>query len=414
MPSAQIWYHTAMRKSRAQNRLVLFLKTGLPITNRRTYEGVYAHGREHGWQIQSVRVPSVMDREIAVSDRAERKRLKELLAFWRPDGCIAIGDVRCPYRDPANFGDTPVVYCDAIPEDMPPGANVVSIDSDAVANCAARELLGLGLDSFAYVSYPRRLPWCEERKNRFRSVVEMNGKSFVSARLPGQNASEAARKAFVRWLSGIPKPVGVFAANDEVAEAVIGICARNGMSVPCDVAIVGADNDELVCENADVSLTSVIPDFAGAGRLAAELLDELMPDRAVSQIRFFGIGGIIRRESTRSTSVFDARIMKSLEYIRLHACEGISVPDVVNAMSCSRRYADLRFAKVVGWSILHEIRRVKVEKVKELLGNTRKPLGVIADMCGFKSCDDMRRTFRQFEGDSLSSWRKTAKGEAET
>ena len=89
------------------------------------------------------------------------------------------------------------------------------------------------------------------------------------------------------------------------------------------------------------------------------------------------------------------------------------MPDVVKAMGCSRRYADLRFAKVVGWSILHEIRRVKVDKVKELLRNTRKPLSVISDMCGFKSCDDMRRTFRQFEDDSLSSWRSAAKGGTE-
>lgn len=346
--------------------------------------------------------------------KEEGKRLKELLDFWKPDGCVAMGDVRCPYRDLANFGNTPVVYCDAIPESLPSGANVVSIDSDSVANCAARELLGLGIDSFAYVSYPHRLPWCVERERCFRKIIEMNGKTFTSARLPEKNASASAQKAFVRWLAGIPKPVGVFAANDEVAEQVVGICVRNGMSVPCDVAVIGADNDELVCENADVSLTSVIPDFAGAGSMAAQLLDELMADVAAPQVRRFGIGGIARRESTRRANAFDARIMKSLEYIRLHACEGISVPDVVKAMGCSRRYADLRFAKVVGWSILHEIRRVKVDKVKELLRNTRKPLGVVADMCGFASCDDMRRTFRQFEGDSPSAWRRTAKGGEES
>lgn len=400
----------SMGKGGTRNRLVLFLRTGLPITNRRTYEGVYAHGRKHGWQIQSVRVPSVMDRELEFPDRHENKRLRELLEFWKPDGCVAIGDVCFPYRDPANFSDIPVVYCDAIPEDMPPGANVISIDSDAVANCAARELLGLGLDSFAYVSYPRRLPWCEERENRFRAVVEMNGKTLLSARLPERNDSASAQRNFVRWLTEISKPVGVFAANDEVAEAVVRICMRNGMSVPCDVAVVGADNDELLCENADVSVTSIIPDFAGAGCMAAQLLDELMADPATSQIRRFGIGGIVHRESTRKANVFDARIMKSLEYIRRHACDGIGVPDVVETMGCSRRYADLRFAEVVGRSILHEIRCVKVDKVKELLRNTRKPLGVIADMCGFKSCDDMRRAFRQFEGDSLSSWRRRATG----
>lgn len=400
-----------MRNYKAKNRHVLFLRTGLPITNRLTYDGVYSYGREHGWQIQSVRVPSIMDRDLTISQSSETRRLKNLLAFWKPDGCVAMGDVCRPYRNLVNFGGLPLVYCDAIPETLQPGANVVRIDGNVTADSAARELLNLGLDHFAYVAYPRRLPWCDERGRCFGKIIEMNGKTIISARLPELNASVSAKQSFVRWLVNLPKPVGIFAANDQVAEEVVGICIQAGMSIPCDVAVVGVDNDEMLCENAAVSVTSIVPDFIGAGRIAAELLDELIAVPAISQVRCFGVSGVVRRESTRRlANTFDARVMRSLEFIRLHACCGISVPDVVKMMGCSRRYADLRFAQVVGWSILQEIRRVKVEKVKELLRETGRPLGVIADMCGFKSCDDMRRTFRQFEGDSLSSWRRMAAG----
>lgn len=387
-------------------RVVLFLRTRLPITNRRTYDGIYEYGRAQKWRIQTVQVPSASDSDKFASERGDRKRLADLLSFWKPDGCIAMGDVRGAFRDCANFGRIPVVYCDAIPETLPSGANAVSVDSEAVASCAAKELLKMGLDSFAYVSYPRCLAWCEERERRFREAVELNGKPFATARLPGHDASPSAKTAFLRWLSGLPKPIGVFAANDNVAEAVVDFCIQCGLSIPCDVAVVGADNDELVCENAAVSVTSVILDFRKAGDMAARLLGDLMLRPATSQTRHFGIGGIARRESTRKANASDAQIVKSLEYIRRHACEGIGVLDVVKEIGCSRRYADLRFAKVVGCSILHEIRRMKIEQAKDVMRNTRKPLGVISDECGFKSCDDMRRTFRQFEGCSLSVWRR--------
>ena len=390
-------------------KTVLFLRTRLPITNRRTYEGIYDYGKAQKWQIQSVRVPSIFDGAETTSESAGRKWIKDLLSFWKPDGCIVMGDACSPFNTPLNFGSTPVVCCEADPESLPPGSNVVCMDSNAVSRCAAKELLELGLDSFAYVAYPRRMSWCVERERCFRNVIELNGKSFASAQLPKRDSSQAAKKAFRRWLTDLPKPLGIFAANDEVAEVVVDVCIQCQLSIPCDVAIVGADNDELVCENTAVSVTSVIPDFRRAGILSAQLLDELMVHPATSQVRRFGIDGIAKRESTRKATVSDLQIMKSLEYIRRHACEGIGVPDVVKEMGCSRRYADLKFAKMVGWSILQEIHRVKVEQVKVLLRNSRKPLGIIADFCGFKSCDDMRRTFRRFEGCSLSDWRRKAK-----
>ena len=392
------------------SKQVLFLRTGFSVTDRRIYDGIYGYGKAHRWQIQSVNVPSTINCGTTLSGCGDIKRFDALLSFWKPDGCVAMWDVCRPFCNPANFGHVPVVYCDAIPDSMSTKANVVSIDSNAVANCAARELLELGLESFAYVSYPSNMAWCEERKKCFREIIELNGKQFTSARLPDGNASSSVKKSFSRWLASLPRPLGVFAANDDVAEAVVTLCVQTGLSVPKDVAIVGVDNDEMLCENAAVSITSVIPDFQKAGWMAAQLLDELMESPKTSQARRFGIGGIARRESTRIVNASDSRIMKSLEYIRRHACDGIGVADVVKSMGCSRSYANSRFAKIVGWSILQEIRMVKIGKVKELLRNTRQPMISISDMCGFSSCDDMRRTFRQFEGCSPSEWRRNTEG----
>ena len=391
-------------------RRVLFLRTGFSVTDRRIYDGIYGYGKAHRWQIQSVNTPSTIDCGETLSGGGDLKRLDALLAFWKPDGCVAMWDVCRPFCDPENFGCVPVVYCDAIPDSMSKKANVVSIDSKAVADCAARELLGLGLESFAYVSHPGNMAWCEERKKCFRETIELNGKQFAAARLPRGNASSSVKKSFSRWLAGLPRPLGVFAANDDVAEEVVSLCVQTGLSVPKDVAIVGVDNDEMLCENAAVSITSVMPDFRKAGWMAAQLLDELMGSPKTSEVRCFGIGGIARRESTRIVNASDSRIMKSLEYIRRHACDGIGTVDVVKFMGCSRSYANSRFSKIVGWPILREIRMVKIGKVKELLRNTRQPMAAISDMCGFSSCDDMRRTFRQFEGCSPSEWRRAAEG----
>ena len=396
-------------KSLRHRKLVLFLRTPCFVTNRRMYEGIYEFGRSKKWKVQTVDAPNMK----AVRSNQDEKKisewLKNVVAFWKPDGCIVMGDAVAPLLDDRNFAGIPTVYCDALPESVAPESNLISVDSEAIAVCAARELLELGLDSFAYVSYPEKYAWCDERKNCFRSAIEMNGKMFDSARLTAWHSDVSRSKEFDRWLIELPKPVGILAANDKVAEELIAVCNRIGLSVPNEVAVIGVDNDEFRCENALVSITSIVPEFKKAGWIGAELLDELMDSPCRARCRKFGVGGVVRRASTRKMEKFDKRISDVLEYIRRRSCEGIGVHDVVLEMGCSRRNADLRFSNAVGWSILHEIRRVKTEMVKYLLRETQTQLAAIADMCGFRSCDDMRRTFRQFEGCSLSEWRTSAR-----
>ena len=389
-------------KRQIKKKTVLFFRTGTQITNRRSYEGVYSYGSEHNWQIQTVRIDSISNQNIGMTKKRALEQLSEVISFWNPDGCIIMGDAQHPYRNHAEFGKIPVVYCDAIPEELSAGSNAVSIDSEAVANCAARELLTMGMESFAYVGHPRRYGWCKAREKCFRKTIEQNGKSFVSYRIP---KSDTQLDEICRWIKALPKPTGIFAANDTVAEAIINACWICGISVPYDIAVVGADNDEIICENTAVAITSVTPDFRKAGQMAGELLDELMESPASSQIRYFGVSDVVRRESTRKVKVFDRMIMKSLEYIRRNACNKISVSDVINVMECSRRYADLRFSKVVGRTILQEIQRTKIVRVKELLRNSKQRLEVVSDICGFMSCDDMRRIFKKHEGCTPSIWR---------
>ena len=167
-------------KRQTDNKTVLFFRTGTQITNRRTYEGIYSYGAEHGWNIQTVRVDSISAKDGKASSKKAREQLLDVMEFWNPDGCIVMGDAQPPFRNHIEFGKTPVVFCDAIPEEVSVGANVVSIDSGAIADYAARELLTLGMESFAYVGYPCQYGWCSAREKCFRKIIEVNGKSFVS------------------------------------------------------------------------------------------------------------------------------------------------------------------------------------------------------------------------------------------
>ena len=390
------------------NKLILFLRTGYFVTNRRTYEGIYDFCRDRKWMIRTVEASNINEGNGNRGKIKTLEWLKELITFWNPDGCIVMGDVVDPLRDSENFSNIPTVYCDALPELVSEGANLISVDSSAIAECAARELLTSGLDSFAYVSYPNEYAWCEERKKCFHGIIEMNGKKFSSARLPNNHCKSDTVK-FRRWLNALPKPVGVLAANDKVAEEIVIISQRCGFSIPRDIVLLGVDNDEHRCENSSVSISSIEPEFRKAGFLAGELLEKVMVSRQEGQLVKFGVNGIVKRASSWVMNKFDKQVIQGVEYIRRHACEGIGVEDVVKAMECSRRYADMKFSEILGWSILHEIRKTKVQEVKKLLCTTNSHFSAIADMCGFNSCDDMRRTFRQFEGLSLSDWRRMEK-----
>lgn len=387
------------------NPLVLLFGTIRSSSNSKSSEGVFVYARCAGWHLKTVKMPSLAEEDKASVDAEDIRCLKSVLDFWKPDGCIVMGDAPVATKDPSWFGEVPVVYLDGQPEQLGKEAYCVSCDNSMVAHAAAKELLSLGFESYAYVSYFRRLNWCEQRREVFKGIVRDNGNSFSSFRLPRQLAQKPQQRRFSQWLSSLPKPCGIFAANDIVADAVIGQCFAQKFSVPGDVAVIGVDDDETICENSLVSISSIAPDFHSAGLMAASMLDGLMTEgKSVPLNGVFPAAEVVRRKSTRVMKRYDVRVNNALEYIRRNAFRGISVSDVVQQMGCSRRNADLLFSRLIGRSILDEIQDVRIGLVKKSLFEADRNLKVVAANCGYGSASDMRRAFKRHEGMSLSEY----------
>ena len=313
---------------------------------------------------------------------------------------------------PDLFAGLPTVYLDRNPRTMPADTSCVSHDSVATGQLAAKELLVAGHPNFAFVPYPQPRFWSDDRERGFRDALALNGLTCETFDGGGRGTlqSVAWQKSLRRWIEQLPKPCGIFAANDAVAAEVLIAAAQTGFDVPREIAVCGVDNFAPICEHTLPPLTSIQPDFMLAGELAARTLGKIVRDKNRQRtVRLtFGPAGIVRRASTRTASRYDPQVTAALELIRQRACDGISSADVVVLFKCSRRMAEIRFHKIVGHSILDEIQSVRLEKAKEMLSHSTHTISAIANFCGFNAANALWKFFRQETGLSPSEWRRSA------
>jgi LacI family transcriptional regulator len=196
----------------------------------------------------------------------------------------------------------------------------------------------------------------------------------------------------------LPTPCGVFAANDRIAGCIVAAALKAGLAVPQDIAVVGVDNDIGQCETLPVSVSSVSLDREGIGHAAAGLLSAMMEGgcHSAGSIDIVGAMHVVRRASTRR--FVDRRVAAAVEHIRKHACDGVTVPDVVGVMGCSRSLAYLRFAEEVGHSILEEIQTVRIAHAEELLRKGTLSVDAVGDFSGYSSTSEFRRAFKHRTG----------------
>lgn len=394
---------------------ILLFRTFFGDTNLRESEGVYAYAHKRGWQIRTIEYNRTEGGQLSsLLGDSNGFDLAYLKSFWEPDGCIiACGGRKC-ILDVRQLGATPFVLldCDEMPRYEGLRFGCVCADSNAVASVAAKALLSFGYESYAFV------PWCEPqvawsrcREKEFGDIIRKHGgKMHLFRHADSGYDLVRIQRELAKWQETLPRPCGVFAVNDLLADAFVSAAIDAGFDVPQDFGVIGVDDDERLCENSSKTITSIGTDNVRAGMLACEMLEDLMNGSGgeSSSMRLFGSPFIHSRASLPRLRIPDGRILKGLEYIRRHATDGIRPSDVVREMGCSRRLADLRFGEVVGHSILEEIHRNRIEKVKRLLRSPQLEVSTIADFCGYSSMVDLRRVFKRREGVSMLAWRKNA------
>lgn len=278
--------------------------------------------------------------------------------------------------------------------------------SEEIGRAAANHLLAIGTcRSYAFVHNPSVMQWSIDRCKAFRKTLRDNGFWCHELKSP-------------EGLEKLERPVGVFAANDDRGYDVIEFCHARRLRVPEDIAVLGINNDTLICENCRPRLSSIQPDFEQEGYRAAELLSKMMcghiddgklkmenvrnrsgiphsPFSILNSTLYAGVKQVVRRESTAELSHSGKLVQRALAYIRKNALRGISVGDVAKHLHISRRLADLRFRELQGTTIGETIISARLEEVKRLLRETKEPIDAIAARCGYENPNYLKNLFKR-------------------
>ena len=395
-----------MRDKAKKRILVVVAEMG--HNSQREIAGISAWAKETGWSVDVVESYYF----------GGSPDFAKWIDFWKPDGIVVDPMFATVVLEEKSAATLPLVVWDAAAASAPHVGCACAInDSTSVATAAARELLETGFRRFAFVPALDNPIWSRERGAAFAEAIAALGRQVsVFAPAPG-DVSDARRfrAGLSKFLAARKKPCGIFAANDATAMLVRNECAALGLRIPQDVALIGVDDSPIYCERGEPTLTSVRLDIEGGGRAVAELLSTLIRDGA-GRIRHrasggglvvrYGVEGVVRRASTRVLQVFDARVSRALEWIRLNACSPIDVDDVVAVMGCSRRLADLNFRKATGRSILDEIHARRLDEVKSLLKRDDIPIREIPTHCGYDRGPFLGILFKRVTGRTMRQWRQ--------
>lgn len=327
----------------------------------------------------------------------------------RPDGIVTITPPDALDRLLA-FG-IPTVVTDHPPAShgaLPPHVSFVEPDDEAIGAVAARHLLSrAAFNSFAVVIDEPDLHYARARERGFRQILAASNlyvKTFV---IGDDNTDNRQHETFLRMFARLPRPLAVFAARDRAALAVFDACRRLKLDIPGQVAILGVDNDELICSSTNPPLSSILPDHVGIGFRAAQELDRLLRSKSgVSIVLTDSVKDLVLRDSTRVIPPAGRLVQTALSFIEANAARNLRVGDVVRHLGVSRRLADLRFRQIQHESILQAISRARIRLVKKRLLSTRDPLAHIAADCSFRSGAALARFFVRETGMTMTAWRR--------
>ena len=317
--------------------------------------------------------------------------------LWEGDGIIARIGSRTQL-DQIRSRREPKVNVDTVFEGLDGIYDVITDDAQR-ADLALAHLRDRGFEEFAYFA-PPSLKYSNQRGQAFIDAVTKAGYQCREYK-PGYRVGrkigwEEQQRRVSRWLKSLPSRVAVFTVDAHRGRQLAEICYLSGIRVPDQVAILAGDTDELMCGVSTPPLSSIALAGRRIGYEAAALLDRLMQGERPTQKSYkIAPQGVISRQSTDILSIDDESVVRALRFIQSHAFQDIVVKDILNEVPISRRSLEIQFQHYLGRSPAEEIRRVRLEKGKELLARSDFSIGEIAVACGFANTTRFRRGLPQ-------------------
>ena len=329
------------------------------------------------------------------------------LKSWRGNGILTRTGTRAMAEAVRRVG-VPVVELRS--PRLNPGAPWVGVDNRAMGTIVAEHLMQRGFRHFGVCEIGTEI-YFEQRRVNFIETVEQAGFECSAYHAKGEPEKPAQwekhQDDLAAWVAALPKPVGVMACTDQLGFFLLDACARAGVAVPEEVAVVGVENEESLCTMAMPTLSSVRFNAERIGYEAAAMLDRLMAGRkAPSEPILVEPLGVISRGSSDVVAIDDPEIAQAVRFIRETACDGIAVTDILKEVAISRSALERRMRSVLGRSPNEEITRVRVERAKELLVSTDQPLTTIARRTGFQTSQYLVQVFRRHVGMTPGQFRR--------
>jgi LacI family transcriptional regulator len=373
-------------RAKHRKRTILLALTS---THHGFYHGAARYAAEHDWHVVA---DMIYDATKPVG--------------WKGDGILSfVGH----WEELANFvvsAHIPVVEISSVRKDL--GIPCVMEDNAAIGRLGAEHLLERNLKNFVWAPF-----WDdsvnEERFQGFATAVRSAGFDCVrllpvntrrSARTSRRMNQTLRRRWVIHTIRSLRYPLGIFCYNDCVAADIVDACIESEIQIPDQVAVLGVDNDPVICDCVQVPLSSVRHDLEGMAYEAAALLDRLMDGEPPPEIpKRITPKGVVTRKSTEVLAVENPDVACALGYIQENFPKGnLSVDDVVAHGRVPRRSLERAFRDELQRTILHEILRVRVNHAQKLLETTPHSVTDIAIRSGFASLNHFYRVFRDRTG----------------
>lgn len=338
-----------------------------------------------------------------------RSRFPDWLKDWPGDGILS-RTVDAAMLRQLKATKLPVIELrtTVLPHSFP----FVGMDNRIVGTRVAEHLRNRGFQRFAcYLDTAEA--FFVERSEYFAQTLRAHGFECSLFKSGGAGTKrlrwDEHQRALSEWLTSLEKPVGVFAVNDQLGFWLLDAARRAGIAVPEEVAVVGAENDNMLCDTASPPLSSVRLRGQAVGYEAARMLDEWMAKQRVpkpGEKHLLAPGDIVVRQSSDIVAVEDPRIAEALRFIRQHATEQIDVTRVARETALSRSVLERRMKALIGRSPGEEINRIRFAAVEKLLTQTDLTLDAIAARCGFTHPQYMAEAFRKRAGMTPGEFRR--------
>lgn len=330
------------------------------------------------------------------------------LTNWKPDGIIMrdslITNELLKLKKPTILA----IHDSRYPKNLP----VIKTDSCAIAKMASEHFLEKGLKNFAFCGFDD-YDWSEGRKYYFNKFINEAGYcvyNYAQPLIKLKSYWKGEQQHLIRWIKSLPKPIGIFACNDDRGQHILEACKFINLKVPDDVAVIGVDNDPMVCELSDPPLTSIALDVEAAGFEAAKLMDYMIEKKIRSNEQILvSPTHIVQRQSSDILAIEDKEVEKALRYIKENIKEKILIDDVVKATCLSRRTLERRFKKAVCRTIYNQIQHERIELLAKLLIETDLSISEITSQFNFTDAEHISRYFKREKGIGLREFRKLHK-----